>query len=96
MKIYGKKKRQKFPDSETYYPFIWEELPYPEQIDFSKYYIIISLELRFIESVTTTGYVGNNPGGSVFNYLHLFYMSLMFHRRLIKKYKWMLSLRKKF
>ena len=33
-----KEKRQKFPDSETYYPFIWEELPYPEQIDFSKLY----------------------------------------------------------
>ena len=69
-----KEKRQKFPDSETYYPFIWEELPYPEQIDFSKLYYNYLLELRFIESVTTTGYVGNNSAGSVFNYLHLFYM----------------------
>lgn len=69
-----KENNKKLPQSQLFYPFIWEELPYPEMTDFSKLYYEYLMNLKFLESVTKTGYISNNSIGSVFDYLHLFYM----------------------
>lgn len=62
-----------FPASELYYPFIWEELPHPQSVNFSSMYYTYLMDTKFIESVTSTGFVGNNSYGSVQNYFSLFY-----------------------
>ena len=63
------------PKTDLYYPLIWEELPHPELIDFSKLYYDYLKNTSFVESVTKLGNVSNNSYGSVYNYLIFYFMT---------------------
>lgn len=72
-KIFWKNDKETLPVSELFYPFIWEELPHPKTVDFSKLYYTYLINTKFIESVTSTGIVVNNSYGSVRDYFSFFY-----------------------
>lgn len=71
--IFWKNGEEMLPVSELYYPFIWEELPHPESVDFSRLYSTYLMNTKYVESVTTTGFVGNNSYRSVRDYFSFFY-----------------------
>ena len=70
---FWKNGEETLPISELYYPFIWEELPHPESVDFAELYSTYLMNTKYVESVTSTGFVGNNSYGSVRNYFSFFY-----------------------
>lgn len=70
---FWKNDKETLPTTELYYPFIWEGLPYPESVDFSKLYYIYLMNTEYVKSVTSTGCVGNNSYGSVRDYFSFFY-----------------------
>lgn len=61
------------PETELYHPFIWEKLPHPDSVDFSKLYFTYLMNTKYVESVTPIGRVGNNSYGSVRDYFSFFY-----------------------
>lgn len=65
--------KKTLPTSELYYPFIWEVLPHPQEVDFSSIYYTYLMDTKYIESVTPTGFVGNDSYGSIRNYCGFFY-----------------------
>ena len=69
---FWKNDKDTLPTTELYYPFIWEGLPYPESVDFSKLYYTYLMNTEYVKSVTPTGRVGNNSYGSVRDYLAFF------------------------
>ena len=71
--IFWKNDKELLPVSELFYPFIWEELPHPEQVDFSELYYTYLIKTKFIESVTPMGFTRNNSYGSVRDYFSFFY-----------------------
>lgn len=71
--VFWKNDKDTLPMTELYYPFIWEDLPHPESVDFSKLYSTYLMNTEYIESVTSTGHVGNNSCGSVRTYFSFFY-----------------------
>ena len=70
---FWKNDKDTLPTTELYYPFIWEGLPHPESVDFSKLYYTYLMNTEYVKSVTPTGYVGNNSYGSVRDYFSFFY-----------------------
>ena len=70
--IWGNDK-EALPTSELYYPFIWEELPHPQSVNFSDIYYKYLINTKYVESVTSTGIVGNNSYASVRDYFRFFY-----------------------
>lgn len=70
---FWKNDKETLPTTELYYPFIWEGLPYPESVDFSKLYYTYLMNTEYVKSVTSTGCVGNNSYGSVRDYFSFFY-----------------------
>ena len=70
---FWKNDKDTLPTTELYYPFIWEGLPYPESVDFSKLYYTYLMNTEYVKSVTPTGRVGNNSYGSVRDYFSFFY-----------------------
>lgn len=74
-----------FPRSNLYYPFVWEELPHPAEIDFAERYYQYLFEDRYEKSVTGFGSVSNNSIHSVFAYLNFFYCTLNISKRECKK-----------
>ena len=70
---FWKNDKNTLPTTELYYPFIWERLPYPESVDFSKLYYTYLMNTEYVKSVTPTGHVGNNSYGSVQDYFSFFY-----------------------
>ena len=51
--------------TQLYYSFIWEGLPHPESVEFSKLYFTYLMKTKYVESVTPTGHEVNNPYASV-------------------------------
>ena len=74
--IWGNDK-EALPTSELYYPFIWEELPHPQSVNFSDIYYKYLINTKYVESVTSTGIVGNNSYASVRDYFRFFYSVLI-------------------
>ncbi len=70
---FWKNDKDTLPTTELYYPFIWEGLPYPESVDFSKLYYTYLMNTEYVESVTSTGRTINNSYGSVRDYFSFFY-----------------------
>ncbi len=70
---FWKNDKNTLPTTELYYPFIWERLPHPELVDFSKLYYTYLINTEYVESVIPTGCVGNNSYGSVRDYFSFFY-----------------------
>lgn len=70
---FWKNHKDTLPTTELYYPFIWEGLPYPESVDFSKLYYKYLMNTEYVKSVTLAGRVGNNSYGSVRDYFSFFY-----------------------
>lgn len=70
---FWKNHKDTLPTTELYYPFIWEGLPYPESVDFSKLYYKYLMNTEYVKSVTPAGRVGNNSYGSVRDYFSFFY-----------------------
>ncbi len=70
---FWKNDKDSLPMSELYYPFIWEKLPYPESVDFSKLYYTYLMNTEYVESAIPAGYIGNDSYGSVRNYFSFFY-----------------------
>ena len=70
---FWKNDKDTLPTTELYYPFIWEGLPYPESVDFSKLYYTYLMNTEYVKSVTPTGRVGNNSYESVRDYFSFFY-----------------------
>lgn len=70
--FWGKDKKT-LPISELYHPFVWEELPYPQTVNFANIYYTYLMDTKYIESVTPTGIVGNDSYGSIRNYCSFFY-----------------------
>ena len=50
--VLWKSDKDTLPISELYYPFIWEKLPHPESVDFSKLYYTYLMNTEYVESVT--------------------------------------------
>ncbi len=73
------------PRSELYYPFIWEELPHPDTVNFSELYYQYLLGDRYLTSVTNFGVIRTNSLDSVRNYLNFFYSTSRMSKRKIKK-----------
>lgn len=73
------------PRSELYYPFIWEELPHPDDANFSELYYNYLLADRYLTSVTEFGVVRSNSLDSVRIYLNFFYMTSRMSKRKIAK-----------
>ena len=73
------------PRSELYYPFIWEELPHPDTVNFSEMYYQYLLEDRYLTSVTSFGVIRTNSLDSVRNYLNFFYLTSRMSKRKIEK-----------
>lgn len=73
------------PRSELYYPFIWEELPHPDNVKFSELYYEYLLKDRYLTSVTDFGAIRTNALGSVRNYLNFFYSTSRMSKRKIEK-----------
>ena len=71
--VFWKNDKDTLPTTELYYPFIWEGLPYPESVDFSKLYYTYLMNTEYVKSVTPTGRVGNNSYESVRDYFSFFY-----------------------
>ncbi len=71
--IFWEDVKETLPTSELYYPFIWEELPHPQLVNFSDMYYMYLMNTKYIESVTPTGIIGNNSYASVRNYFSFFY-----------------------
>ena len=71
--VLWKSDKDTLPISELYYPFIWEKLPHPESVDFSKLYYTYLMNTEYVESVTQTGYIRNNSYESVQDYCGFFY-----------------------
>lgn len=83
--IFWKNDKDTLPTTESYYPFIWEGLPYPEEVDFSKLYYTYLMNTEYVKSVTPTGCVGNNSYGSVLNYFSFFYSTSKISQRKCSK-----------
>lgn len=71
--VFWKNEKDTLPMTELYYPFIWEKLPYPKSVEFSKLYYTYLMNTEYVESVTPTGCKVNNSYGSVLNYFSFFY-----------------------
>lgn len=74
-----------FPRSSLYYPFVWEELPHPAEINFAERYYQYLFEDRYVESATNFGSVSNDSAHSVFVYLNFFYCTSNISKRECKK-----------
>lgn len=61
------------PSSNLFLEFVWEELPHPNSIEFSKLYYSYLLKGRYVRSVTDSGYGGKNSASSLYSYLNFFY-----------------------
>lgn len=70
---FWKNDKDTLPMTKLYYPFIWEGLPHPESVDFSKLYYTYLMNTEYVKSVTSTGRMGNNSYGSVRDYFSFFY-----------------------
>lgn len=81
------REKKELPTIELYYPFIWEELPHPEEIDFSELYYDYLLTNRYIYSVTANGFVGNNSLGNVVNQLNFIFSVSRVSTRACEKIK---------
>lgn len=75
----------KLPHSEICFPFIWEELPYPDTVNFSELYYEYLMNDRYLTSVTEFGVVRNDSLNSVLIYLKFFYATLRISKRKIEK-----------
>ena len=75
MAVFWKNGESTLPMSELYYPFIWEELPHPESVDFSKLYYTYLVNTKYVESVTAIEMSGNSSEGSVRDYCRFFYFT---------------------
>lgn len=73
------------PRSELYYPFIWEELPHPDTVNFSEIYYQYLMKDRYLTSVTNFGVIRTNSLDSVRNYLNFFYLTSKMSKRKIEK-----------
>ena len=71
--VFWKNDKDTLPRTELYYPFIWEKLPHPESVEFSKLYYTYLMNTEYVESVTPTGCEINNSYGSVRAYFSFFY-----------------------
>lgn len=71
--IFWKNDKDTLPITELYYPFIWETLPHPKSVEFSKLYYTYLMNTEYVESVTPTGCEVNNSYASVRDYLSFFY-----------------------
>ena len=71
--VFWKNDKDTLPRTELYYPFIWEKLPHPEPVEFSKLYYTYLMNTEYVESVTPTGCEINNSYGSVRAYFSFFY-----------------------
>ena len=71
--VFWKNDKDTLPMTELYYPFIWEELPHPASVEFSKLYSTYLMNTEYVESVTPTGREINNSYGSVRDYFSFFY-----------------------
>ena len=71
--VFWKNDKDTLPMTELYYPFIWEELPHPASVEFSKLYYTYLMNTEYVESVTPTGREINNSYGSVRDYFSFFY-----------------------
>lgn len=71
--VFWKNDKDTLPITELYYSFIWERLPHPESVDFSKLYYTYLMNTEYVESVTSTGRTINNSYGSVRDYFSFFY-----------------------
>ena len=71
--------------TELYYPFIWEELPHPASVEFSKLYYTYLMNTEYVESVTPTGREINNSYGSVRDYFSFFYSTSEISQRKCNK-----------
>lgn len=65
----------KLPTTDLYFPFIWEGLPHPESVDFSKLYYTYLMNTEYVKSITPSGCEENNSYGSVRNYFSFFYLT---------------------
>lgn len=75
----------KFPYSELYFPFIWEQLPHPDAVNFSELYYEYLMNDRYLTSVTEFGVIRNHSLNSVQIYLKFFYATLVMSKRKIEK-----------
>lgn len=61
------------PHSDLYYPFIWEELPHPDNAKFSELYYQYLMRDSYVQAVTDFGVIRTNTLNSVLMYLRFFY-----------------------
>ena len=71
--VFWKNNKDALPMTELYYSFIWEGLPHPESVEFSKLYFTYLMKTKYVESVTQTGHEINNSYASVRDYFSFFY-----------------------
>ena len=71
--VFWKNDKDALPMTELYYSFIWEGLPHPESVEFSKLYFTYLMKTKYVESVTPTGHEVNNSYASVRDYFSFFY-----------------------
>lgn len=73
VRAFWKSDKDTLPTTELYYPFIWEKLPHPESVDFSKLYSTYLMNTEYVKSVTPIGCERNSSYGSVRDYFSFFY-----------------------
>lgn len=83
--VFWKNDKDTLPMTELYYPFIWEELPHPASVEFSKLYYTYLMNTEYVESVTPTGREINNSYGSVRDYFSFFYSTSEISQRKCNK-----------
>lgn len=70
--IYNKD-NDKFPETNLYYPFVWENLPYKDEPEFSKIYYDYLNTYQFVKSVDGSTIMTNGSLSSVENYKYFYY-----------------------
>ncbi|WP_373484911.1 hypothetical protein [Acetobacterium malicum] len=66
-------KKDDLPRTEIYYPFVWEKLPYPSNMNFSKLYYDYFEKDHLVRSVADGKIIGNNSHNSVLDFLNLYF-----------------------